>query len=125
MKSWTQAVSCILECFDQQCYVMYQNLEELLLKAVSGKDYSSHLQTVIEFYGDDFSESELSTQLQIFSSSFPTGQQNCDTEGNHLLSGRSLTRPAHIFFTEQLCWVACSSLFYCQPIQKVKDLSLP
>ena len=38
---------------------MYQNLDEL--KAVSGKDYSSYLQAVIESYRDDLSESESST----------------------------------------------------------------
>ena len=54
---------------------MNQNLDELLLKTVSRKDYWPHLQAVIESYGDDFSESEFSTQLQIFSSCFPKGQQ--------------------------------------------------
>ena len=54
---------------------MNQNLDELLLKTVCGKDYWTHLEVVIESYGDDFNESEFSTQLQIFSSCFPKDQQ--------------------------------------------------
>ena len=55
------AVSSILERFDQQGYMTYQNLEELLLNAVNGKDYSTNLQAVSEFYGDDFNKDELTT----------------------------------------------------------------
>ncbi len=47
-------------------YVMYKNLELLFVKC----DYSVEFQEVITMYGDDFNESELSTQLQIFGSSF-------------------------------------------------------
>ena len=50
------AISSIQERFDQPGYVIYQNLEELLLKAASGRDYSSELQYVIGFYGNDFNE---------------------------------------------------------------------
>ena len=57
------AISSILERFDQPGYSTYQNLEELLLKAANGKDYSTNLQAVTEFYGDDFNVSELTTQL--------------------------------------------------------------
>ena len=55
-------VSGIEQRFNQPGYAIYQNLEDLLLKAASGKDYSSDLKAVTEFYGDDFSESELATQ---------------------------------------------------------------
>ena len=54
------AVSSILERFDQLGYAIYQNINELLLKAVRVKEYSSHVQAVIEFYGDNFSKIELS-----------------------------------------------------------------
>ena len=63
------AISSIQERFDQPGYVIYQNLEELLLKAASVRHYSSELQYVIGFYGNDFNESELCTQLQILTSS--------------------------------------------------------
>ena len=56
------AISSIKEHFDQPGYVLYQNLKDLLLKAAKNNDYSAELH--------DFSESELLTQLQIFTSSF-------------------------------------------------------
>ena len=48
------AVSSIQDRFNQPGYAVYQNLEELLLKSVNKKDFSSNLNAVIEFYGDDF-----------------------------------------------------------------------
>ena len=44
----------------------------MLLKAVNRKNYSANM----DFYGADFNESELSTQLQVFSSSFPRNEQS-------------------------------------------------
>ena len=56
--------------FDQPGYAIYCNLESLLLKAANQENYSVELQKVISFYGNDFNESELSTQLQIFGTNF-------------------------------------------------------
>ena len=53
-----------LGCFDQSGYDIYSNLEELLLKAANGENYSRELDEVAEFYGNDFDKSELITQLQ-------------------------------------------------------------
>jgi len=48
----------------------YQNLEELLIKAANKEDYTKELGEVVSFYGDDFDDNELCTELDIFSSSF-------------------------------------------------------
>ena len=69
----------IQERFDQPGYVVYSNLEELLLKAANCKDYSSELDYVTKFYGSDFDKSELSTQLQILSSNIRDEIPSCET----------------------------------------------
>ena len=50
--------------------MILQNLEELLLKATNAKDYSTHLNVVLDFYTDDVNKNILSTQLEIFRSNF-------------------------------------------------------
>ena len=101
------------------------------------RSHSSHLQAVInESYGDDLTESERSTPLQIVSSSSPKGQQktvalketisylcslsqgqhfqrsteNSCTEGNHLLSEQSFPRAALISYLCSLSQGQHSSL---------------
>lgn len=49
---------------------MYINLQEILLKAANGHDYSTELQTVTDFYGDDFDPVQLCTQLQLLTQHF-------------------------------------------------------
>jgi len=59
------------QCFNQPAgYLTYQNLEELLIKAANKEDYTKELGEVVSFYGDDFDDNELCTELDIFSSSF-------------------------------------------------------
>lgn len=60
------AISGIKDRFDQPGYTTYQNLEELLLKAANNQDYSAELKKVVEVFGDDFNEIELTAQLQLF-----------------------------------------------------------
>ena len=50
----------------------------LLLKEVNRKDYSSELEYVTEFYGSDFNQSELSTQLQILASNIREETPSCE-----------------------------------------------
>ncbi len=73
------ATSSIQDRFDQPGYAIYRNLEALLLKAANKEEYSAELQAVITFYGSDFNESELSTQLEIFGASFPLEAQHSKT----------------------------------------------
>ncbi len=71
------AIMSIQDRFNQSGFLMYQNLEELLIKAANSKDYSSEMEKVVSFYGDDFeSKEQLSTQLEIFSSSFNKDSSN-------------------------------------------------
>ena len=61
--------------FDQPGYAIYQNLEALLLKAANKEDYSSELTEVITFFGSDIDESELTSQLLIFTIKFAAENQ--------------------------------------------------
>lgn len=51
--------------FYQPGYLIYTNLENLLLKTASGSDFSIKLSTVCEFYGLDINRELLETQLTI------------------------------------------------------------
>ena len=61
--------------FDQPGYAIYCNLESLLLKAANQDNYSTEFQEFVSFYGNDFNESELSTQLQLFGTHFAKESQ--------------------------------------------------
>ena len=49
---------------------MYSNLQDLLLLAANGKDYSEQFKAVSTFYKGDFEENRLKSQLQTFSVMF-------------------------------------------------------
>lgn len=99
-------ISSIQERFDQPGYVVYSNLEELLLKAANGKDYSSELDYVTEFYGSDFDKIELSTPLQILSSNLSDEIPSCETISllEILTFVRNLSKGQRAFF-KQVCWI--------------------
>ena len=61
------AVVTIRDRFNQGDYTMYAKLEQVVLLAAKNGNYSSELQEVVDFYGDDFNKSELETQLEVFS----------------------------------------------------------
>ena len=101
-------ISSIQERFNQPGYVVYRNLEELLLKAVNAKDYSSELDYVTEFYGSDLDKNELSTQLKILASNI--------RDEVHLPSSETITLPEILSFIrklsngqraffKQVCWI--------------------
>ena len=60
--------SGIKDRFDQPGYAIYRNLE--LLKAANKEEYSSELIKVVTFFGSDVNESELTSQLLIFTTKF-------------------------------------------------------
>ena len=62
-------VNCIRKRFDQPGYKTYQQMEQLLLKAVHGENYSSELAAVIEVYKDDLDATRLEIQLDTLRSS--------------------------------------------------------
>ena len=61
------AISAISNRFHQRDYLMYANLEQLLVKACKKMDYSEEYREVTQFYTSDFSEPELKTQLEVLS----------------------------------------------------------
>lgn len=97
-------ISGIQDRFNQPGYILYQNLEELLVKAANKKDYSAELQHVLSFYGDDFKEEELRTQLEILGSCF-SSESGCITLKDALTFLRNLSGGQRTFY-EQVCSVA-------------------
>ena len=51
--------------FDQPGYLVYRNLEELLVKSSTGCEYETQLDFVCEFYKDDVSKDQLQVQLPL------------------------------------------------------------
>jgi hypothetical protein len=58
-------VTCIWDRFNQPGYAVLKQLEDTLLKAVKGENYREQLESVLEFYKDDFIPSNLTTQLEL------------------------------------------------------------
>ena len=63
-------IGCLKDRFDQPGYRLYMNLEQLLTNAILQKDFTSQLQLVCEFYGDDLDRDLLQFQLLTFRINF-------------------------------------------------------
>ena len=50
---------------DQPGYRIYQNLEQLIVKASKGNSYNDELDEVCRFYGSDLSRDQLEVQLSL------------------------------------------------------------
>lgn len=59
-------VNCIENRFNQPGYKIYRSLQTLLLKACKMEDHENDLETVCQFYKDDFDQDLLRTQLMTF-----------------------------------------------------------
>ena len=68
-------ITDINERFDQHGYKMYENLENLLLKAVKQESYDEYLTAVTEFYTSDFDPAQLKLHLDVLSCNFPVSLQ--------------------------------------------------
>ena len=97
-------IATIEKRFDQPGYVMYCNLEGLLIKAARQQDFSAEFQAVTDFYGDDLQASSLSAQLTTFGSQF-TDSPDLVTLDDCLSYLQSLQIGAQSFFSE-VCQVA-------------------
>ena len=63
-------IATIEKHFDQPGYVMYCNLEGLLIKSAKQQDFSEEFKVVTDFYRNDLKLSSLSVQLPTFGSQF-------------------------------------------------------
>lgn len=62
--------NAIKDRFDQPGYKTLKQLENLLLKAARGEEYKEELSFAIDHYGDDFTSSSLTAQLELLASAF-------------------------------------------------------
>lgn len=69
-------INAIKNRFNQPGYVMYKNLETLLLSAANGKEFEEHFKTTTEFYGTDFTPTILKAQLEILATHFQAAGGN-------------------------------------------------
>ena len=51
--------------FNQEDFIMYSKLEELVIQAATKTGYTQELQELIKFYGTDFNASDLETHLEL------------------------------------------------------------
>ena len=58
-------VTYIRDRFNQPGYAVLKQLEDTLLKAVKGENYREQLESVLEFYKDEFIPSSLTTQREL------------------------------------------------------------
>ena len=78
LKCWTIVINSIERRFEQPGYVMYQNLESLLVAAATGQVYGEYLKKVTDVYGDDFEQPYLSAQLESFGVAFDRKSASLD-----------------------------------------------
>ena len=60
-------IQSIAERFEQPGYLLYQHLQELLIKAIKKEDFTSELEFVCTFYGSDLNPANLEMQLKMLS----------------------------------------------------------
>jgi len=63
-------ITGIADRFDQPGYVLYKNLEGLLVKAANNAPFDHCFNEVVSFYRDDFNPTELTTQLKLLGTHF-------------------------------------------------------
>ena len=63
-----EAIDLIINCIEDRCnqpgYKVYHTLESLLIKACKSQELESDLETICQFYKEDFDQDHLRTQLQ-------------------------------------------------------------
>ena len=59
LKSFDLVLECMKDRFEQAGLDMYSNLQDLLLLAANGKDYSEQFKAVSTFYKGDFEENSI------------------------------------------------------------------
>ncbi len=118
-------INCIDDRFNQDGHRMYHSLETLLLKACISEDFESDLNSVCQFYKDDFDQNLLHTQLQTFAMHFqqvqeippdPTAKINIFDVKKYILS----LSPAHSYPLFQMSNVSCSSYWLCLPLMHLQ-----
>ncbi len=76
------AVNCIQDRFKQPGYEIYQNLEQLLLKASESLDVAAEFDFITSFYGNDLDPETLRSQLVTFGIEFQRKVALGDTKPN-------------------------------------------
>ena len=99
-------INSIERRFEQPGYVVYQNLQSLLVAAASGQEYGEYLKKVTDVYGDDFEQPYLSAKLESFGVAFDrksASLDDCLSFLRGLSSGETLNLEA---FFLQVCTLA-------------------
>ena len=101
------AIFSITDRFDQPGYVMYKNLESLLVSAANGQVCDQYFENVTKFYNDDFDRPLQSAQVQNFGTYFAEKTEKKEIislgESVTFLRGLSL---AHKSFFSEVCRLA-------------------
>ena len=70
-------ITGISDRFNQPGYIIYNNLESLLVSAANGEPFNDQFNEVVALYGDNFDSSQLSAQLQNFITFFQGMLKRC------------------------------------------------
>ena len=63
-------INCIQHRFQQDGYMVYRRLQDVLLNAARHSNYSADFEFVTSFYGTDFDCQRLKTQLELYTTMF-------------------------------------------------------
>ena len=93
-------INSIERRFEQPGYILYQNLQSLLVAAATGQEYGEYLKKVT-VYGDDFEQPYLSAQLESFGVAFDRKSASLDDCLSFL---RGLSSGERSFFHKSAPW---------------------
>ena len=92
------AVQAVGDRFDQPGYHVYQNLQELFLKACKGQAYQDELEAVFAIYKDDLSQQELEAQLPLLE---PLCKEVCEELADSFSVHNAVQRLSELSVTER------------------------
>ena len=88
-------INCIKNRFDQPGYLMYRNLETVLISAANGRDFEEHLKVVTDFYDTDVTHSRLKAQLEILAVHFESTENVSWSHLAHCWQDVKCSTPLH------------------------------
>ena len=93
-------ITGITDHFDQPGYILYKNLEGLLVKSANNASCDDCLNEVVSFYRDDFNPTELTTQLKLLGTHFSGQNSESVTFQDCLQYLQSLSDARRSFYSE-------------------------
>ena len=96
---FSAVTACIKRRFDQPGYKIYDQVEQMLVKAADRKPFEKNLNDVVAFYKDDLDKFQLETQISLLPVQF--GRENGKVSLEDIITYlRNLTNAQKMFMSQ-------------------------